>query len=384
MDELMQKKAELMLDVEMLPDVIDDVPHKGFRKLTNTEMAAGKLVFSSIIKHVQSPSPAGLYKVTIPNGIGELGKLKDGTGYFGGVVGGDGKFISQARLNPVQKVPVNPTMMFMAVAVASISMKLEQIQETQREILEFLEKREKSKILGSAKILDEISKELKFHWDNEKYRDAKYILVQDIKKEAAQNIIFYKDLANKVAETDSLVHLETDLDDQLNDFSDNYRFYKLSMEMYARASLLEVLLLEDFDSNHLKGIVDRLQEMSEQQVLFYDNCRNSLEKYARSTAESFFTGVGSGVVKGVGTFLSWIPGVNETGADKALKSTGDDMDKSIDKKVERKFAKIDEFKAGAMGEYIENIKSIDMMYTKPMTLLFDDENVYVGIEEEVA
>ena len=37
MDELMQKKAELMLDVEMLPDVIDDVPHKGFRKLTNTE-----------------------------------------------------------------------------------------------------------------------------------------------------------------------------------------------------------------------------------------------------------------------------------------------------------------------------------------------------------
>lgn len=382
MDEVMKKKAELMLDVEMVPDVIDNIPHEGYKKYSIGDLAAGGAVLSSVFSLVRSAfSGAGdIYRVTIPPGT-SLASFKDGSGFLGTALGGNGQIAAQARLNPVQPVPIDPTAMFMAIAVANITMKLNEIQETQKEILEFLEKREQSKVLGSAKTLDEISKDLKHHWNNEQYRNNKYILVQEIKREAEQNIIFYKERADKIAQHDSLVHLETDLDDQLRDFSDEFRLYKLSMEMYARASLLEILLLEDFDSKYLNEIVERLQSLSEQQVLFYDHCREGLEKYARSTAESFFTGVGSGVVKGVGTFLSWIPLVNDTGADKALEETSKKMDDSIDEKVKRKFAEIDEFKVGATEEYIDNIKSIDAMYTSPLTIILDENNAYVGIEE---
>lgn len=385
MEEIMQKKAELMLDVEMVPDVIDNIPHEGYKKYSIGDLAAGGAVLSSVFSLARSAfSGAGdIYRVTIPPGT-SLASFKDGSGFLGTALGGNGQIAAQARLNPVQPVPIDPTAMFMAIAVANITMKLNEIQETQKEILEFLEKREQSKVLGSAKTLDEISKDIRFHWDNEQYRNNKYILVQEIKREAEQNIIFYKERADKIAQYDSLIHLETDLDDQLRDFADEFRFYKLSMEMYARASLLEVLLIEDFESEYLNGIAERLQEMSKQQAIFYDKCREGLEKYARSTAESFFTGVGSGVVKGVGTVLSWIPLVNDTGADKALKETSNNMDNSIDEKVKRKFAEIDEFKVGATEKYVEDIKQIDMMYSKPMNMIIDEENVYVRVEEDVA
>ena len=385
MEEIMQKKAEIMLDVEMVPDVIDSIPHEGYKKYSFGDLAAGGAVLSTVFNLASSAfsGVSDIYRVTIPQGT-SLASFKDGSGFLGTALGKNGQIAAQARLNPVQPIPIDPTAVFMAIAVANITMKLNEIQETQKEILEFLEKREQSKVLGSARVLDEISKDIRFHWNNEQYRNNKYIQVQEIKREAEQNIIFYKERVDKIAQHDSFIHFETDLDDILKEFADEFRFYKLSMEMYARASLLETLLLEDFESEYLNGIAERLQEMSEQQALFYEKCREGLEKYARSTAESFFTGVGSGVVKGAGTVLSWIPLVNDTGVDNALKETSERMDNSIDEKVKRKFAEIDEFKVGATEKYVEDIKQIDTMYSKPMNLIFDKKTVYVGIDEEIA
>lgn len=156
------------------------------------------------------------------------------------------------------------------------------------------------------------------------------------------------------------------------------------MEIYARASLLEILLIENFEDEYLTGVTERLLDMSKQQSLFYEHCREGIERYARSTAESFFTGIGSGVVKGVGEVLSWLPFVNDTGADKALKSAGDSMDKSIDDRVQRKFTEIDSFKVGATEKYAEDIKELGVMYRSPLTFTFNQEKVYVGIGASTA
>lgn len=56
MDELTQKKAELMLDVEMLPANIDKVTNDRYRKISMGDLAAGGAVFSSIMSAVKASS----------------------------------------------------------------------------------------------------------------------------------------------------------------------------------------------------------------------------------------------------------------------------------------------------------------------------------------
>ncbi len=80
-----------------------------------------------------------------------------------------------------------------AVALITIEKKLDDILETQKEILEFLKQKEKAKLRGNLNVLEDILNNYKHNWNNEKYKTNKHIHVQEIKREAEQSIIFYRD-----------------------------------------------------------------------------------------------------------------------------------------------------------------------------------------------
>jgi hypothetical protein len=52
----------------------------------------------------------------------------------------------------------------------SIDRKLDSIQETQQEILEFLEQKEKSRLKGNLNVLADVLNNYKYNWNNEKYK----------------------------------------------------------------------------------------------------------------------------------------------------------------------------------------------------------------------
>ena len=88
----------------------------------------------------------------------------------------------------------DPTMLFMAAALMNIEKKLDLIQQTQEEILEFLEERERATLQGNLNTLGDVMSNFKYNWDNEKYKTNKHILVQQIKKESETSIILYLSL----------------------------------------------------------------------------------------------------------------------------------------------------------------------------------------------
>lgn len=57
--------------------------------------------------------------------------------------------------------------------------------------------KEEAKLKGNINVLADILNNYKFNWDNDKYKDHKHILVQDIKREAEQSIILYQELICK-------------------------------------------------------------------------------------------------------------------------------------------------------------------------------------------
>ena len=62
-------------------------------------------------------------------------------------------------------MPYNPTMLFMAAALMSIDKKLDIIQETQQEILSFLENKEKANLKASLDTLSDILNNYKYNWE---------------------------------------------------------------------------------------------------------------------------------------------------------------------------------------------------------------------------
>lgn len=64
------------------------------------------------------------------------------------------------------------------------------IQQTQEEILEFLEERERATLQGNLNTLGDVMSNFKYNWDNEKYKTNKHILVQQIKKNR-KRALFY-------------------------------------------------------------------------------------------------------------------------------------------------------------------------------------------------
>lgn len=122
---------------------------------------------------------------TTNGGTEYIGSLKSATGMVGG---------GQARMTALA---CDPTMLFMAAVLMNIEKKLDTIQETQEEILEFLVEKEWATRQRNLNVLGEVMTNFKYNWSSDTYKQSKIILIQQIKKEAEGSIILYRDQISK-------------------------------------------------------------------------------------------------------------------------------------------------------------------------------------------
>lgn len=87
-------------------------------------------------------------------------------------------------------MPFGPLSLVVALSSSELDGKLNEIKEIQKSILEYLVERDRAKERSNLITSMEIRSDFKFHWRNEKYRQNKHILVQEIKRESAQSIFF--------------------------------------------------------------------------------------------------------------------------------------------------------------------------------------------------
>ena len=89
-------------------------------------------------------------------------------------------------------VSINPATMMMAAALYSIEKQLDEITETQKQILSFLEIKDEANVEADVETLTELIKNYKHNWNNAVYVQNSHKLVMDIKRTARSNMISYQ------------------------------------------------------------------------------------------------------------------------------------------------------------------------------------------------
>lgn len=137
------------------------------------------------VTQTSTVNTGGLYKLLNGDGVG----LKQSrSGFLWGATKNSkmGKFneVNSVTKTTTTQIPIDPTTMMMAVALASIEKQLGDIAEMQKQILSFLETEKESDVEGDVETLSKIINDYKYNWDNELFVNSNHKLVLDIRRNA--------------------------------------------------------------------------------------------------------------------------------------------------------------------------------------------------------
>ena len=372
---------------------------------------------------------SGLYKVTVPKG-GHLASFKDGSGYLGGALNSHNQVgIGQARLNPIV---CNPTMIFMAATLANIDRKLDKIMEMQRDLMDYLVQKDRAEQIGDLNFLSDAYNNYKYNWNNEKYITSYLTKVQDIKQASEQKIEFFRTrIASKLSKK-SLIHMDHNVEKQMEDVRSSFKDYQLAIYLYSFASFMEVLFLENFDSQYLTKVVEKINYYSEKYADLYEQCCENIEDYSKTSIQSVARKLSAGAGKGIGNGLDSLAGKVKSNADSQLLLPENDEEVfDTNNMVQNSLKKVSSFRKGIgnginngisniaekvqndrsilnlsdkisqrddnvrekvintfredqsvyVRPFIDSINSIDHLYNDDIEMLFDDKYIYIGAAE---
>lgn len=316
---------------------------------------------------------SGYYRVTIPAGT-HLASFKDGTGFLGAALDETG-IAGQARLNPLA---CNPTMLLVAATLAGIDKKLDAIQETQREMLDFIVQREKSVLKGDLDFLMDIYNHYKYNWNNERYKTANHIKALDVRQNAGRMMDFYREQIRKHIRKKPLLHSDQDVKKQLDQVEDAFREYQLALYLYGFGYFLEILLQENFDAAYLASVSGKVEEAAFGYRELYSLAYEQIEGYTKTSLQAKLVGGLSVVNRIAGETIAKIPVISRSQIDETLIEAGEKLDNFKEQRVTSAMQKLVERQSGCVRPFIDQIDMVNRLYNQPMTLIFNDENIYLA------
>lgn len=295
-----------------------------------------------------------------------IGSLQTPTGMVGG---------GQAQMTPLA---CDPTMLFMAAALANIDKKLDTIQNMQQEMMDFLVQKEKADLRGNLNFLLDIFNNYKYNWNNETYKTNNHIKVLDIRQEAEKKIAFYREQIIAKVNKKSLIHSDQTVNKQLQMVQDQFKDYQLALYLLGFSSFLEVMLLGNFDSDYLSSVSEKLDTYSLKYRELYTKCYDEIEGYSSTSVQSSML---KGIAKAstsVGKFVEKIPVVSKGQADEALIAAGEKLEEFNTDKLRKQMSSLIEHQSNAVRPFIENIDTVNELCNKPVKLLVDKDNLYIA------
>ena len=317
---------------------------------------------------VQKEGGSGFYYVdthgkqmfAAKSGEGFIGSLADAMGKVGG---------GQSNMIPLH---VDPSMLCMAAVMANVDRKLDTIQEQQKEIMDFLCVKEESKIRGNIQTLADVLQGYRYNWENKTYKMNKHNLVQEIRKEAEQEIILYHTMIHKnIGKRNSQTVQGT-----AQKILKNLQNYQLAVYQYAYATFLEVLLLENFAAEYLTYSAERIREYAFQYRKEYTDCYNYLELLSEKSLQTKMIQGLSAVSVGLGSVLAKAPILNKGLVDEGLMDVGQKLKKSAEQKTNKVVYELIGSADSGTAVFTENIDKINRIWNKPKEIFFDDKAIY--------
>ena len=240
MNELIHKDhfLQMMAATEVAPAALKtELSAQAYGKLPLSQLAALGVGLEPVVSAIQQitnhgQAVSGYYKVTIPEGT-HLANFRDGSGFLGTVLeDATNRIGAQARLNPLL---CNPTLLFAAAALMSMERKLDAIQETQREMMDFLLQKETSKQKGDLDFLSDVLANYRFNWNNDKFKAANHSQVLAIRREAGQQVDLFREQVKKKFLKGGFLLTAQDVQKQLNGLTGAFQSYQLALYLYGYA-----------------------------------------------------------------------------------------------------------------------------------------------------
>ncbi|MDD2458005.1 MAG: hypothetical protein PHQ83_05840 [Eubacteriales bacterium] len=385
MEELDVRKQMAMkvMDVEYFPSIQEEIlEDNSFHKLSLLNISALGIAFEPLVSAVQTvvgggSGMSGIYHV-YTKGL-PMAKFRDAPGFLGSLLTNTGSVGGgQAVITPLA---LDPTMLCVAAAIMIIEKKFDDIQELQREILDFLKTKEKAKLRGNINTLSDVLNNYKFNWNNEKYKTNKHILVQDIRKDSEQSILLYRDQIKKKLAKQGSIHSDQEVKAKLQKLQSEFKDYQLALYLYSFSSFLEVMLLENFDSQYLESVSNKIEEYSFQYRELYTSCYNQIEAFSKSSVQSILLNGISGLSKGAGEIVAKIPVVSKGQLDEGLITAGGKLGKFNSQRPEKALLSFVDSSISCAAPFLDSIRMVNKIYNQPIEVLFDAESIYfVSIE----
>lgn len=385
MNELSNKESLLqMITTAQIPplEIDNEINEQTYSKLPLSRVTALGTGLEPLVAAVQQitsggQAVSGFYKVTIPAGT-HLAKFKKETDFLGTALSNSNNIIeSQARLTPLV---CNPAMLFAAATLASIDKKLDAIQESQKEMMDFLVQKEKSSLKGDLDFLTDVFNNFKYNWNSDKYKSANHVKVLDIRQESGRRIVFYREQIKRHLGKKALLHSDRDVRKQLEQIQDELKDYQLSLYLYGFAYFLEVLLQENYDAAYLSAISEKIDSLSLQYRELYSTAYLMLEERTKSSLQAKMLSGLSAANKFAGETIAKIPVISKSQLDENLIEAGQKLGGLGEKREKDTMQQLVARQSSDVRLFIEQINAINRIYNGQMTLIFDKETLYLGSE----
>ena len=320
-----------------------------------------------------------LYCITNLGKNDSLKAMRDGKTFWGAIKKSDGSS-SMAKLKEVNSnssIMLDPTVMMMSVVLSSIETELSEIKELNKKILSFLEEEKEAEVESDLEILNRSINDFKFNLENEKYLINNHKQVMDIKRTANKNMLFYKKQIKDEISKNNLFTISTSMNSITEEIQKKLKYYRLSLYIYSFSSLLEILLLGNYQSDYLLSKKDELNELDNE----YLNIFNDALEYVKKNADKSLEG---NILSGLGDAGKTIGNLAEKANIKNvniwLNETGDNLKQTGQNIKDGFVAKFDEIKESNSKPFINQIEKVNDIYNKTKEIYFDDEKIYLEME----
>lgn len=326
-------------------------------------------------------NPKGLSGYVKDNGYGITSKVWHKNAQGKNVIAGDLRFqqIPGMTINQSNQsiMPINPMTMVVAAALVSIDRKLSELQKTAGEILQFLSEDKKARQRGNLNMLTEVLAEYKDNYHNEKLCALRSVAVQDIRKEAHQDILFYQERIENRLKKKQLLHASQQVQGLIRDVTGELQEYSLACYLYAFSTYLDVMLQKNFDTSAMEAVLQKMQEHAERYSQLYAACRRQLADYQRTAVEARMLGSLGSTVKAVGTKVAASALLSKGPVDEALISAGESLGRRNRDAVEKRLAVLAPLEDNKMSALIDNLRTVEALYNQSDRLLMDGEYLYI-------
>ncbi|MEG0327306.1 MAG: hypothetical protein RR565_01460 [Erysipelothrix sp.] len=369
-----------LLNVEYHPILSEDTELSvvsSFELSDISSLGTSFLPIANAMKSVMDHATAEqLYKFDYRGHVGEMTKFKDGSGFLSTITKPGEGVIGQGAYVPTN-IPFDTTSLVMAIALASIEKKLDEIKDVQQDILEILQLQEKAKLKANHYTLNEIMNNFKHNWNNEKFINSKINLVQNIKKESEQSIIFHRDRVKNKLSKGSLFNSDQDVKKKLNEVVAEMKDYQLALYLYSFADFLEVVLLGNFKSEFLNDSIKRCENYSYEYRSLYTKVYNNIEKKVNSSVQSVLLSGVAGFNKIVGKTVSKVPFLEERKIDEAIIESAKKVDTFNSKRSIDAISQLKNVQNSVVSPFVNNLKTLDLIYNQSSELILDSNKLYL-------